>query len=66
MAQQDIVTLVERARRIKMTPTEKEEQRRSFAYGNANIENSAVTREIVDNVADEMDSSKSGKRKSTR
>ncbi len=66
MAQQNIALLVERARRVKMTPAEKEEQRRSFAYGNANIENSAVTREIVDNVADEMNSSKSGKRKPTR
>ena len=66
MAQQDIATLVERARHIKMTPAEKEKQRRSFAYGNANIENSAVTREIVDNAADELDSSKSRKRESTR
>lgn len=66
MAQQDIATLIERARHIKMTPAEKEKQRRSFAYGNANIENSAVTREIVDNVADELDSSKPRKRESTR
>lgn len=66
MTQQDIAALVDRARHIKMTAAEKEEQRRSFAYGNANIENSAVTREIVDNVADEMNSSDPGKRKTTR
>jgi hypothetical protein len=32
--------------------TEKEEQRRSFAYGNANIENARVTREMVDEQAE--------------
>ena len=46
--------LVDRARRIEMTPPEKEAQRRSFAYGNANIENSAVTRAIVDKAATEL------------
>jgi hypothetical protein len=35
-----------------MTPEEQEAQRRSFAYGNAHIENERVTREMVDDAAD--------------
>ncbi|HJX53451.1 MAG TPA: hypothetical protein VJ801_11860 [Polyangia bacterium] len=35
-----------------MTPEEKELQRRSFAYGNANIENERVTRETIDSAAE--------------
>jgi type VI protein secretion system component VasK len=37
----------------KMTPEEQEAQRRSFAYGNATIDNPAVTRELVDEVAEQ-------------
>ncbi len=37
-----------------MTPAEIEEQRRSFAYGNANIENASVTRAMVDEAAEEL------------
>jgi hypothetical protein len=36
-----------------MTAEQKEEQRRSFAYGNTAIENTRITRELVDQVADE-------------
>ena len=54
MSDQDFELLVGRARRIEMTPPEKEAQRRSFAYGNANIENSAVTRDIVAKAATEL------------
>lgn len=40
----------------KATPTKEqnEEQRRSFAYGNTNIENSRITRETVDKEAEEL------------
>jgi len=48
MSTSDLENLVERARQIEMTRSEKEEQRKSFAYGNANIENDAVTREVVE------------------
>jgi hypothetical protein len=51
MSDRNFEALVDRARSIEMTPPEKEAQRRSFAYGNANIENSAVTREVVDKAA---------------
>ena len=43
--------LVARARKIQMSEEQIEAQRRSFAYGNAKIENSNVTREIVDAAA---------------
>ena len=39
---------------VDMTDAEKEEQRRSFAYGNANIENERFTREIVDQEAEKL------------
>jgi hypothetical protein len=38
-----------------MTDEEKEAQRRSFVYGNLAISNPSITREMVDEVADEMD-----------
>jgi len=36
----------------RMTPDEREAQRRSFAFGNAKIENDRVTREMIDKAAD--------------
>lgn len=42
-----IDVLLERARNVRMTSQQKEEQRQSFAYGNTNIENSRITRETV-------------------
>lgn len=44
--------LVEQARQMRMTAAEREEQRRTFAYGNTHIENPYITREIVDEQAD--------------
>jgi hypothetical protein len=46
--------LLDEARNRVMTPEEKEEQRRSFAYGNTKIENPRITREMVDKAADEI------------
>jgi hypothetical protein len=50
----DIAILVEKAKRITMSSSEREQQRRSFAYGNANIENEAVTKDVIEEVADKM------------
>ncbi|HEX6805520.1 MAG TPA: hypothetical protein VF133_17710 [Terriglobales bacterium] len=44
--------LLEAARKVVPTAEEKEQQRRSFAYGNTKIENSRITREMVDRAAD--------------
>ncbi len=38
----------------KMSAEDKEAQRRSFAFGNANIENSRITKEMVDEAADRL------------
>ena len=54
MTKAEITILLEKAKRITMSPGERERQRRSFAYGNANIENEAVTRDVIDEVADKM------------
>lgn len=39
---------------FSMSAEEREAQRRSFAYGNATLDNPRVTRELVDSVADQM------------
>jgi len=46
--------LIEAARGLEMSDREKEEQRRSFAYGNAHIENDRVTRAMVDEAAEKL------------
>lgn len=43
--------LLARARGHEMTPEEREAQRRSFAYGNANIDNPRVTRSMIEEAA---------------
>ncbi len=50
-----IETLIDRARTVRMTPAEQEAQRRSFAYGNAKIENDDVTRTMVDQAAERIE-----------
>lgn len=39
--------LLDAAQAVPMSNHDKEEQRRSFAYGNAKIENDRVTKEMV-------------------
>ncbi|HEX3808883.1 MAG TPA: hypothetical protein VHW02_04205 [Rhizomicrobium sp.] len=50
--------LIELARAVKMTPTESEAQRRSFAYGNAAFENPKITKEMVDREAEKLEKGK--------
>lgn len=52
--QKDLQTLIEFARRVKMTRADREKQRRSFAFGNTKIENARITRETVDREADRL------------
>jgi hypothetical protein len=49
-----ISKLIEMAKAVKMTEAQQEEQRRSFVYGNTAFENPAITRKIVDEVADSL------------
>lgn len=46
--------LIDASRDRPMTEAEAEAQRRSFAYGNAHIENDRVTREMVDEAAEKL------------
>jgi hypothetical protein len=58
----ELKALLEKARGVQMNRDQKEEQRRSFAYGNTKIENPRITRETVDRAADALNaSSKNGK-----
>jgi hypothetical protein len=43
----ELEQLVERARKIEMTPDQVTAQRQSFAYGNTHIENDRITRQMV-------------------
>ena len=43
----ELQELLERARKIEMTPDQVTAQRQSFAYGNTNIENDRITRKMV-------------------
>lgn len=49
-----LATLIERARTVRMSVRESEQQRRSFAYGNTKIENDRITREMVDEQAEAL------------
>jgi hypothetical protein len=55
---ENLKKLLEKAKTAKTTPAEREEQRRSFAFGNANIENANVTRETIDKEAEKLKKSK--------
>jgi hypothetical protein len=48
----DLQQLIESSRMREFSPSEREEQRRSFAYGNTRIENSRITRSTVDRQAE--------------
>ncbi|HXM98932.1 MAG TPA: hypothetical protein VN982_10685 [Candidatus Dormibacteraeota bacterium] len=50
--------LLDTAKTVKPSPEQKEEQRRSFAFGNTNIENSRITRETIDCEAEKLKKSR--------
>jgi hypothetical protein len=50
----ELEKLLERARKVHMTPVEKEEQRRSFAYGNTKIENDLITKATIERQAEQL------------
>jgi hypothetical protein len=47
-------TLLEIVRTVKPTPEQREEQRRSFVYGNTHLENELITREMIDREAERL------------
>jgi hypothetical protein len=46
--------LINASKQVTPTPQQREEQRRSFAYGNTKIENPRITRETVDQEAEAL------------
>jgi hypothetical protein len=46
--------LLEAAKTAEPTPEHREEQRRSFAFGNTAFENELITREMVDRQAEKL------------
>ncbi len=46
--------LLAAAKHIELTPEQREEQRRSFAFGNTNIEDPRITREMVNEEAEKL------------
>jgi hypothetical protein len=55
-----LTELIEATKAVKLTPEQREEQRRSFAFGNTAFENSRITREMVDRQADELAKEQNG------
>lgn len=49
-----LAALLERARAVHMSGAQQEQQRRSFAYGNTKIENSRITRDMIDQQAESL------------
>lgn len=50
----DLKALIEIAKRVTPSPEHREEQRRSFAYGNTAFENSRITRAMIDREAEKL------------
>lgn len=46
--------LLQESRKVHMSTGDRDEQRESFAYGTAKIENSHVTREMIRDAADRL------------
>jgi hypothetical protein len=49
--------LIEATRTLDQSAREREQQRRSFAYGNTKFENDRITREMIDRQAELLDQS---------
>jgi hypothetical protein len=54
----DLDRLIELARQVRMSARDDEEQRRSFAFGNAAFENPRITKEMVEREAEKLKSDK--------
>lgn len=51
----ELSALLEAAKTVKVSKEHREEQRRSFAYGNTAFENTNITREMVDQQAEKLE-----------
>ncbi|MFT0860946.1 hypothetical protein [Ancylobacter sp. G4_0304] len=50
----DLKKLIEAAKRVEPTAEHREQQRRSFAYGNTSFENDRITRDMVNEQAEKL------------
>jgi hypothetical protein len=55
--------LMEAARKVRPSPDQEEEQRRSFAYGNTAFEKSSITREMVNRQAEAIERERGTRRR---
>jgi Fic family protein len=55
---EELDKLIAMAKNVKMTAEEQEEQRRSFAYGNARIENERITWDHIRKAAESIPKTK--------
>ncbi|MBS7540020.1 hypothetical protein KHC27_13880 [Ancylobacter lacus] len=46
--------LIEAAKRVEPSAEHREQQRRSFAYGNTSFENGRITRSMIDEQAEKL------------
>jgi hypothetical protein len=51
---EELKELLAKARSITMTPEQERQQRVSFVYGNTNIENSRITKQLVEEIDADM------------
>ena len=59
----ELKDLIEAAKKARPTAEQREQQRRSFAYGNAAFENELITREMIDREAEKLSQESDDKRK---
>lgn len=55
MSREKLQNLIEQARAHKMSDREREDQVRSFAYGNTHLENDTITRSDIDRAATSLE-----------
>ena len=52
----ELQKLLKAAKSLRMSREQQEEQRKSFAYGNAGLENELITREMINQQAEKLKS----------
>jgi hypothetical protein len=54
----ELKKLIELANAVPVSASHREQQRRSFAYGNTHFENSMISREMIDREAEKLKAAK--------
>jgi hypothetical protein len=54
MSAEHLAELIRKAQKVPVSQQDREEQRRSFAYGNTHFENESITRDTVDRAAESL------------